>query len=103
MKKQTGKTGLSKRIGVLLVALLLAVSFSGCQPSYTYDPPRCYHYLDLPLWERVELTWWYNGRDAYADAFVDLSDHPFFKRMEEETNIFVEITEPDPQNATAEF
>lgn len=105
MKKQISVKKLGKRMGVLLVTLLLAVSFSGCQrqPSHWSGPSRCHHYLDFPLWESVELTWWYNGRDAYTDAFVDLSEHPFFKRMEEETNVFVEITKPDPQNAKAEF
>ncbi len=84
---------LKHRIGALVAAVMLALSvicMVGCRGNDVISTEP----ITLPLQNKYELSWWVSWENTYCPDYETLADHPFFVRMQEDTNIEVSFTHP---------
>ncbi len=77
-------------ISIVLMLVASAVFMCGCkkQTVIPNDP------ITLPLDKNYELSVWMAWDNTFCNEYETLGDHPFFKRLEEKTNITVEFQMP---------
>ena len=80
---------LAKRWLAFAAAALMIASLAlmaGCKPK---KPPMQDNVpFDFPYPEHIDLTWYYGYDNTYfGDAFTNIEDHPFLKRLEQATNV----------------
>lgn len=77
----------------MAIAAMLIVSagmMSGCNEQVVIPNEP----LSLPLEEKYELSLWMVWDNTFCPEYETLSDHPFFQRLEEKTNISVDFVVP---------
>ncbi len=77
-------------MGAVLMLVGAAATMNSCerQKVIPNDP------ITLPLADKYELSLWMAWDNTYCPEYTSLTDHPFFQRLEEKTNIHVEFVVP---------
>lgn len=85
-----------KRLLALASALLMVVTLALMTSCDKKIPVQVNEPFTFPYHTRVNLTWWNAYDDTYFDTenFTAIEDHPYMKRMVEETNVYVEYVIP---------